>query len=90
VAISDWIYHEESNAPTIFSNFILHKMKPPMNTDKHRAAAPQPKKSHREDTKNRKGFLRVFVANRMRVLPGERTKMLCQIAGCIAPEEAKA
>src|SRR5437867_8853420 len=30
----------------------------------HGAAQPQPKKSHREDTKNRKGFLPVFVSSR--------------------------
>ncbi len=55
-------------------------------TDKHRAAKPQPKKSHHEDTKKilcdffASSRLRVFVVNRMRALPGGRTKALFQVA----------
>src|SRR6266542_3987080 len=83
VAISDWIYHEERNAPTIFSNFILHQMKPPMNTDKHSAAAPQPKRiSPRRRTENAE-------VPWERTLPASSVLKVSNIlhAGCVRSQE---
>src|SRR5207244_5535161 len=59
-----------------YSAQTSHKTKPRMNTDEHRAAKPQPKKSHHEDTKTRRNpFCKK--TKHFRAFSWERTHLAC-------------
>src|SRR5437899_10706135 len=73
------------------SNLPSVTVKPPMNTDKHGAAQSQPKNlttktRRREEILCDSSRLRVFVANRMSALPGERREILSSLWCCSEDE----